>query len=154
MRSYNMSKVLKYNGYIGSVEFSIDDEILHGKIDCINDVVTYEADNLKDLKIEFENAVDDYLDTCKLLGKEPDKPLNGTFNVRVGEDLHKKAYLQAKSMGVTLNEFVKVSIQEKIIDKKEFHIHISEKMTETRSEYGFFEKTETVSNWEDARAHH
>ncbi|EPW3172644.1 type II toxin-antitoxin system HicB family antitoxin [Providencia vermicola] len=149
-----MSKVLKYKGYIGCVEYSIEDEILYGKIDCINDTVTYEAENMKDLKIEFMNAVDDYLETCIQLGKSPDKPMNGSFNIRIGEDLHKQAYTQAKSLGMTLNEYVRIAIQEKTLDKKEFHIHLSQKTKETHSVYGSFDQKQIEKQWEFSGVHH
>ena len=58
-----MDKMLKYKGYFGSVETSLDDMVLHGKIECIADVITYEADSLPGLKEAFEEAVDDYLET-------------------------------------------------------------------------------------------
>ncbi|XTD39774.1 type II toxin-antitoxin system HicB family antitoxin [Citrobacter murliniae] len=81
-----MSNMLKYKGYFGSVEFSLEDRVLHGKIQCVNDLVTYEAENLDGLQLAFEEAVDDYLDTCKALNKEPEKPMSGTFNVRIGSE--------------------------------------------------------------------
>ncbi|MGJ7219544.1 type II toxin-antitoxin system HicB family antitoxin [Morganella morganii] len=142
-----MSNMLKYNGYVGSIEYSLDDEILYGKIECINDVVTYEATTVEGLKKEFILAVDDYLETCKQIGKNPDKPMSGSFNVRIGEDLHKRAYLSAKETGVTLNEFIKISISEKLSPKNEIHFHVSEVQKETRLFSGSFTH---VSMGEDA----
>ena len=43
-----------YKGYQGSVETSIEDGVLHGKIMFINDLVTYEATTLKALEKQFE----------------------------------------------------------------------------------------------------
>lgn len=117
--------MFKYRGYFGSVEHSIEDMTLHGKIECITDIVSYEAETMHDLKAAFEAAVDDYLETCAFLNKSPDKPMSGTFNVRIGEDLHKAAYLKAKSQKVSLNDFVKKAIEEKIINKSEFHFHLN-----------------------------
>lgn len=85
-----MNKMLNYKGYFGSIEVSIEDGILHGKIQCINDIVTYEAETPNELKSAFEEAVTDYLETCKELGKSPDKPMSGSFNIRIGSELHKK----------------------------------------------------------------
>lgn len=39
-----MKNVLEYKGYLGSVEFSADDEVFFGKITGIRDVVTFEGD--------------------------------------------------------------------------------------------------------------
>ncbi len=66
-------KYLVYKGYTGSMEISIEDDCLHGKIEMINDLVTYEAESSRELQYEFESAVDSYLDVCGKLGKDPDK---------------------------------------------------------------------------------
>ena len=55
-------------------------------------------------------AVEDYLETCKELGKEPNKTYKGTFNVRITTALHKEAAFFAASHNISLNDFVKTSI--------------------------------------------
>lgn len=104
-------ELLKYQGYSGSVEVSMEDDCLHGKILFIADLVTYEAETLSGLKREFQEAVDDYIEMCKEVGKEPNKPMSGTFNVRVGTELHRKAALIAVQEGVNLNTLVKKAIE-------------------------------------------
>lgn len=102
-----MDNVLKpYKGYSGYVHYSPTDEVFYGKIEAIADLVTFEADSAKQLRIEFEAAVDDYLEYCREEGKEPNKPFKGVFNVRVGADLHRKAVLVALAKGIKLNELV------------------------------------------------
>lgn len=104
----------RYKGYIGSADIDIDNDILFGKILFIKDAVTYEATDPASLKEEFEAAVDDYLDTCKQLGREPQKSCSGTFNIRVGEKIHRDAAYQAQMRGQNLNDFCKEAIEEKI----------------------------------------
>ena len=70
----------------------------------IDDLVTYEAASPAELQTEFEAAVDDYIDTCVSLGREPQKPLRGQFNVRVPPALHKAAALRALADNVSLND--------------------------------------------------
>ncbi|POU49610.1 type II toxin-antitoxin system HicB family antitoxin [Pantoea sp. PSNIH4] len=142
-----MSKLLKYKNYFGSIEVSTDDMVLFGRIECINDVVTYEADTVPALQAAFEEAVDDYLETCQALGRPADKPMSGTFNVRVGEDLHKKAYLQARSAGMNLNEFVKEAVREKVESKKEYHFHFDRKPDERSMAITFGSHLKTGSQW-------
>jgi predicted HicB family RNase H-like nuclease len=101
-----MDNVLEYKSYIGSVQYSAVDEVFYGKIEAINDLVTFEADNAKQLKHEFEASVDDYLEFCEEEGKTPDKTFKGVFNVRLGADLHRRAALVAVSQGMKLNELV------------------------------------------------
>jgi len=86
-----MKGQLIYKGYIGSVEIDYEDNCLHGRILHINDVVSYGADAPKDLVAAFRSAVDDYLETCKKVGKEPQRSYSGSFNVRVPPELHCKS---------------------------------------------------------------
>jgi len=99
-------EMFTYQGYQGSVETSIEDDVLHGKILFINDLVTYEAVTIKKLRQEFEMAVDDYLETCKQHKVEPNKPMTGQFNVRVGETLHKQATIYSLKSNTSLNNVV------------------------------------------------
>ena len=39
------------------------------------------------------------------------KPFKGSFNVRIGSDLHREAMMQAQDQGINLNEFVKQAIE-------------------------------------------
>ena len=107
-------QTLSYKSYLGSIEVSTDDNCLFGKILFINDLVTYEANTVGELKIEFQKAVDGYLAFCDAEGVSPDKPFSGTFNVRIPPGIHREAALYAARCGVSLNEFVKDSMVEKL----------------------------------------
>ncbi|ELI3143951.1 type II toxin-antitoxin system HicB family antitoxin, partial [Escherichia coli] len=54
-------KHLKYKGYLGTVEPDFENNILHGKLAFIRDLVTFEAETLADLEREFKTSVDLYL---------------------------------------------------------------------------------------------
>ena len=101
-----MENYLKYKNYLGSVEFSAADNVLFGKIIGINDLVTFEANSVEELKKEFEFAVDDYLETCAELNKEPNKYFKGVFNVRTSNELHKNLAILAEKKKIKLNELV------------------------------------------------
>lgn len=105
---------LEYKSYIGSVEFSAEDECFYGKLLYIRDLVTYEATSAKSLVRVFRNAVDDYLATCDKQNKTPDTPFKGSLNVRLGPDLHRGAALAAERDGIKLNEFVKRAVSERL----------------------------------------
>ncbi len=60
-----MKDLMHYKDYYGSVHFDDEDVIFYGKIEFIRALVTYEATNAKGLKKAFQEAVDDYLVTCK-----------------------------------------------------------------------------------------
>jgi len=109
-----LKETLEYKGFLGSIEIAVDDECLHGKVMFIDDLLTYEADSIKELKTAFITSVDDYLDTCAELGRAPSKPFSGTFNVRIGPDLHQKLARYATQNNSSLNEVVKKAVAEYI----------------------------------------
>lgn len=106
-----MKDVLTYKGFVGSVHFSADDETFFGKIEGLTDLVTFEGKDVDQLTGAFRDAVEDYLALCKSTGKEPMKSFKGSFNVRIPPILHVKAALRAAERKISLNQFVKESIE-------------------------------------------
>ncbi len=105
-----MGKLITYKDYRGSIEYSAEDEVFYGKVIGINDLVSFEGTNVGELKESFKESVDDYLDTCLQMDKEPEKEYKGSFNVRVPADLHKMAAGIAAIKNISLNKFVENAI--------------------------------------------
>lgn len=63
---------MEYKMYVGSIHYSGEDEVFHGKLENIRDLVSYEGTDITTLKNAFVEAVDDYLSTCRKNNKEPD----------------------------------------------------------------------------------
>lgn len=103
---------MEYKGYLGTVEYSAEDHCLYGQLAFIRDLVNYEADNVSQLEAEFQHAVDHYLASCYALGREPNAPLKGSFNVRTTPEIHRQAVLAAGDK--SLNAFVTEAIAEKV----------------------------------------
>jgi predicted HicB family RNase H-like nuclease len=92
--------------------YSAEDRILHGRVVGIRDAVTYEGSDVNSLERNFRKAVDEYLRFCKEEGKTPDTPFKGSFNVRLGHDLHKRAALYAETHNQKLNAVVHDALEE------------------------------------------
>ncbi len=112
-----MKDILTYKGFIGSVHFSADDKVFHGKIEGIDDLVTFEGSTVDELIKAFHEEVDDYIKLCKEHGKESLRSYKGSFNVRISPELHRKAVVTAKTMGVTLNKFIQKAIEKELAHK-------------------------------------
>jgi predicted HicB family RNase H-like nuclease len=56
-----MSAMLEYKGYFGSVAYSDEDGVLHGRLEFIRDLVTHEGKDAKGIRAAFREAVNDYL---------------------------------------------------------------------------------------------
>ncbi len=111
-----MKDVLQYNNFLGSVHFSPEDECFFGKIEGIEDLVTFEAQDVDGLKKAFREAVEDYIELCQSTGKPLYKSYKGSFNVRIASDLHKKAMKKSLMLGISLNQLVQKAIEKEVED--------------------------------------
>jgi len=101
-----MKDMMHYSGYYGSVHYSDEDRVFYGRVEFIRALISYEGTDAQSLRRAFEEAVDDYLETCKEKGIEVEKPFKGSFNVRIGADLHQRVALAAAQKGITLNKYI------------------------------------------------
>jgi len=114
-----VTQTLKHKGYDGSVEYSAEDRLLHGCLLGIRDVIAYDGADVDSLEANFRAAVDEYLAFCAVEGKTPDQPFKGTFNVRVGTELHKRAALFAEEHNLKLNSVVSKALEEFLTDSRD-----------------------------------
>jgi len=122
------TKILEHNGFQGSLEFSLENNILYGKILNIDDLVSYEADDVNGLMSAFKEAIEDYLETCNQLGVEPNRPFSGSFNIRIGKSLHREAVKQAAREGKSLNDLIKDAIDCHVNGRhQQIHHHYEER---------------------------
>ena len=103
---------LEYKGYKGSVEYSKEDNCLFGKVQGLSKaLILYEGQTLDELRRDFEDGIDDYIEGCRADGIEPCKPFSGRLNLRMTSDLHSRVAAFAASTGVTINDFINRAIQ-------------------------------------------
>ena len=98
--------LLKYKGYFGRVALDTDAGVLHGRVVNTRDVITFEADNVKDLEKEFHNSVNDYLEFCEERGEEPDKPYSGKLSLRIPPQLHQWYATAAAARAQSINKML------------------------------------------------
>ena len=70
-----MNDYLEYRGYIGTIQFSKEDNIYYGEVLVLENLISYEGETLELLKEDFIDAVDCYLDICKITGSIPEPPM-------------------------------------------------------------------------------
>ncbi len=64
---------MKYRGYDAFIEYSAEDGCFIGHIAGINDIVGFHGESVEELSVAFVEAVDDYLETCEVLDRSPQK---------------------------------------------------------------------------------
>lgn len=114
----NSKNILEYKGYNGSIDFSLADNCLFGKVIGIRPSITYEGNTLDELRDDFQNGIDDYLNYCNEKNMKPEKPFSGVFNVRLTPESHKQAVLIAQRRKISLNKFIRQSIEHEIENEK------------------------------------
>jgi predicted HicB family RNase H-like nuclease len=100
-----VSNKMSYKGYSARVEYDDEDGIFVGRIAGIRDGVGFHADSVAELREAFHEAVEDYLETCARIGKEPQKAFSGQMMFRVNPELHRKAAIAAELAGKSLNQW-------------------------------------------------
>ena len=106
-----MSNTMSYKGYDARVEYDDEDGIFFGRIAGIRDGIGFHADNVAELKAAFQEAVDDYIETCRKIGKAPQKPYSGKMMFRVDPEVHRRAAVAAELAGKSLNQWAEEALE-------------------------------------------
>ena len=103
---------IHYKGYIGTVNFSEEDNVFFGKVEGINGLVNFEGESVIELTQSFHNAVDDYIVYCKANGLPLHKSYSGSLNIRIRPETHSQLALRAKQAGISLNALISKSLDQ------------------------------------------
>ena len=109
-----MKKGMEYKGYKAAIEYDSEDNILVGRVLGIADTLVFHGESVDELNKMFKQSIDNYLDLCKRVGKEPEKAYKGSFNVRISPDLHRKIAIEAAEEKMTLNQYVIKALERSI----------------------------------------
>ena len=80
------------------------------------DIITFQGESVGELKKAFEDSVDDYLQWCEEDGVSPEKPYSGRLNLRLSPETHKKAAINAKKKGTSLNKYIEKAIESELLE--------------------------------------
>ena len=109
-----MKEVLNYKGFIGSVHYAAEDRVFYGKVEGVNDLITFEGSTVDELEKGFQNIVDEHIKDCIKKNMPIEKSYKGNLNIRLSPDLHKKAAQNAALKGVSLNQYINDAIKREI----------------------------------------
>ncbi len=97
-----MSDVLTYKGYRARIEFDAEDRIFFGRVAGIEDGVGFHGETVDELVTAFQEAVDDYAETCGRIGKKSEPEL---LRLVLNAELRERVADAAREAGQTLDEF-------------------------------------------------
>lgn len=106
-----MASIMKYKGYWAEIKYSDKDECFCGTVEGLKkDIISFEGESVKELKTDFKNAIDHYLQTCKEINVEPEQQCKGSLNVRLGVKLHNEAKMKSIEKNISINELIKEAV--------------------------------------------
>jgi len=98
-------KTMQYKGYAARIEYSDEDKCFVGHIAGIRDIVGFHGESVESLYAAFEEAVDDYLETCGQAGISPQRPYSGKIMLRISPEMHAEIAMKAAAHGKSLNQW-------------------------------------------------
>lgn len=98
-------KTMTYSGYAARIEYSDEHGCFIGHIAGIRDVVGFHGESVAALRSTFEEAVDDYLETCEKLNRPPQRSYSGKLMLRIPPEIHAAVATAAKVSGKSINQW-------------------------------------------------
>lgn len=99
-------KPITHRGYTGRFQVDVEDNIIHGRILGIRDIIAFEGATPAEAADAFREAVDDYLEQCETMGRKPDKPYSGKLVLRMTAEQHQAIAVEAELAGKSLNALI------------------------------------------------
>lgn len=109
-----MKDIMKYKGFIGSVHYAAEDRVFYGKVEGVNDLISFEGSSVDELEEGFKYMIDEHIKDCTVKNIPIEKSYKGNLNIRLSPDLHKKAAYNATMKGVSLNQYINDAIKKRI----------------------------------------
>jgi predicted HicB family RNase H-like nuclease len=106
--------MMQYKGYSATILFDDENDIFHGEVLGIRDIVTFQGRSVKDLRKAFAESIDDYIQFCTERGESPDKPVSGRFVLRISPELHRKLCKAACKSGQSLNAWITSQLEDEV----------------------------------------
>jgi predicted HicB family RNase H-like nuclease len=106
-----MKDVITYKGFIGSVRFAAEDRVFYGKIEGINDLITFEGETVNQLEEGFKHMVDEHIKDFKKNNLPVEKSYKGNLNICLALELHKRAAHNAALRGISINQYINEALR-------------------------------------------
>ena len=105
--------LMEYKGYHARIDYDDEDQVFIGSVIGINDSLNFHGFSVQELKDNFKQSIDNYIELCASIGKEPEKEYKGNINIRLTPKLHKSAALYSAEDNISINQFIVEAVADK-----------------------------------------
>ncbi len=106
--------LMTVDGYHAKIEYDDDLDLFRGEILGLSGGADFYGKNPDELRIEFKNSLQVFLDVCKEKGIKPRRHFSGKFNLRISPELHEQLAIKAQAQGKSLNTLAQEALQERV----------------------------------------
>ncbi len=71
--------MLEYKGYVAKVEFDDEDDVFHGEVINLQDVITFQGQTVAELRQALQESVEVYLAFCAARDEQPENHTRGNL---------------------------------------------------------------------------
>ena len=105
-----MTNFMTYKGYTASMVFDTEDKIIVGRVQDVDDIISFHGESVAEFESNFHLAIDDYLAAAEELGSPPEKPASGKVMLRIAPEVHAAALKAAARSGTSLNKWAESAL--------------------------------------------
>ena len=97
--------LMSLNGYQARITYNPESDQFRGEILGLSGGAEFYGSNPDELRREFKQSLEVYLEVCRERGIAPRKQFSGKFNLRVGGDLHEQLAMESARASESLNKY-------------------------------------------------
>ena len=105
-----MTNFMTFKGYTASMVFDTEDKIIVGRVQDVDDIISFHGESVSVFESNFHAVIDDYLAASKELGSAPEKPASGKVMLRIAPEVHAAALKAAARSGKSLNKWAESAV--------------------------------------------
>jgi predicted HicB family RNase H-like nuclease len=106
--------VMTVDGYQAKIEYDEELNLFRGEVLGLNGGADFYGKNPKELRTEFKQSLQVFLEVCREKGIEPRRHFSGRFNLRISPELHEKLAIAAQAQGKSINTLAQEALQERV----------------------------------------
>ena len=106
--------MMSLDGYNAKIEYDADLDMFRGEILGLNGGADFYGNNAKELRAEFKQSLQVFLDVCREKGLEPRRNYSGKYNLRISPGLHEKLAIVAQTEGKSINTLAQEALQQRV----------------------------------------
>ena len=103
--------LMTLDGFHARIDYDEDTDLFRGEILGLTGGADFYGSSPEELRREFRQSLDVFLEVCREQGIEPRRQYSGKFNLRISPQLHELLALRAQVCHKSLNAFAQEALE-------------------------------------------